>query len=103
MEHQELVVEPYPERAVDFAEYRPVLEEVFAKIKRSVRGHRGDWHNYSDAQVFEAVAGEFDEYREAYVAGELRGRHGQVDELFDVAVTAIKGIVRLRGLDHGDD
>lgn len=103
MDRQELRIEPCPERVVDFAEYRPVLEELFAKIKRSIRGHRGDWCEYEVDQVFEAVAGEFDEYRGAYVLAALCGRHGQIEELFDVAVTAIKGIVRLREIDRVAD
>jgi hypothetical protein len=96
MNHQELLVEPCPERVVDFAEYCPVLEELFERIKRSVRSHRGDWHGYTNEQVFDAVMGEADEYREAYVAEDLHGRHGQINELFDLAVTSIKGVVQLR-------
>lgn len=84
-----------PSQAIDLAEYRPVLDEVFCRIKRSVK-KRGDWLDYGVADVFEAVAGEFDEYREAFVGQVVAGRHGQIEELLDVAVTAIKGVVRLR-------
>ena len=67
------------------------------KIKLSVIKH-GDWSGYSIDDVFEKIAGEFDEYREAYVNAELVGKHGQIDELGDVIVTAIKGIRRLKCL-----
>lgn len=104
MNRQELQVEPCPEMAVDFAEYCPLLERLFEKIKRSYSAEKvlknGDWRRYDEEKVFDAVAGEFDEYREAYVANDLRGRHGQVEELFDVAVTAMKGILRLSHIDQ---
>ena len=100
MNMQERNTKPCPARTEDFAEYHPLLENLFEKIKRShcasTIQKNGDWLTYTPEQVFEAVAGEFDEYREAYVAQELRGRHGQIEELYDVAVTAIKGILRLR-------
>lgn len=83
-----------PEEPVDLAEFRPVVEEVFERLKRSIREH-GDWSGYDAGKVFEVVSEEFDEYREAFVEEQVEGRHGQIDELFDVAVTAIKGIRRL--------
>lgn len=87
-----------PKGALDFTEYRPVLEYVLGRIKESLKKH-GDWQEYTPEQVFEVVASEFDEYREALVKGQLEGRHGQVDELLDVAATAVKGILALgRGL-----
>jgi hypothetical protein len=95
----ELEREVVPDEAVDFAEYLPVLQEAFERVKRSVRKH-GTWDSYDAGRVFEAVAGEFDEYREAFLAQELRGRHGQVSELYDVVVTAVKGIRRLSDLDR---
>lgn len=67
--------------------------EVDRRLKAAADKH--DWSGYDEAQVFEAVAGEFDEYREAVAAGQVSGRHGQVDELFDLVVTAIRGIRRL--------
>jgi hypothetical protein len=90
-----------PEDVVDFAEFRPLLEELLEEIKVSIKGSgekpaRGDWSDYSEAEIFEAVAGEFDEFREAYVRGDLEGEHGQIAELLDVAVTALKGVRRLR-------
>lgn len=96
-----------PEDVVDFAEFRPLLEELLEEIKVSIKGTgdkpaRGDWSDYSEAEVFEAVAGEFDEFREAYVRGDLAGEHGQVAELLDVAVTALKGVRRLRQILTGE-
>ena len=82
---------------IDFEEFRPILNDVMEKIKHSIIKH-GDWSGYSVADVFDKVAGEFDEYREAYVAEVLAGKHGQIDELSDVIVTAIKGIRRLKCL-----
>lgn len=83
-----------PVEPVYFTEYRPVLEYVLERIKASLLKH-GDWHGYTPAQVFEVVAGEFDEYREAVVGGQIAGKHGQVDELMDVAAVAVKGILAL--------
>lgn len=96
-----------PESVIDFAEFRPLFEELLEEIKRSVKGHGdkpgwGDWSGYSEAEVFEAVAGEFDEFREAYVRGDLVGEHGQIAELLDVAVTALKGVRRLRQTSAGE-
>lgn len=76
------------------AEVVGILEEILGRLPRSIEKH-GDWENYDESKVFEAVAGEFDEYREAVVIGRVDGPHGQVDELYDVVVTAIKGIRRL--------
>lgn len=76
------------------AEVVAVLEEVLGRLSLSVEKH-GDWSNYDEAKVFEAVAEEFDEYREAVAAGRVGGKHGQADELYDLAVVAIKGIRRL--------
>jgi hypothetical protein len=84
-----------PPRMIDFEEFRPILEAAMEKIKASIIKH-GDWSGYTSEDVFEKVAGEFDEYREAYVAEVLAGKHGQIDELGDVIVTAVKGIRRLR-------
>jgi len=88
-----------PRAAVDFAEFRPLLEELFEQIKQSVRQH-GDWREYDEGLVFEAVTGEWDEYREALLAGDMFGEHGQIAELMDTAVTALKGVLQLRKL-HG--
>jgi len=96
-----------PDSVIDFAEFRPLLEELLEEVKRSIKGTadkpgRGDWLDYSEAEVFEAVAGEFDEFREAYVRCDLAGEHGQVAELLDVAVTALKGVRRLRQVLAGE-
>ncbi len=76
------------------AETLAVLEELLGRLRGSVEKH-GDWSDYDVDQVFEAVAGEFDEYREAVVGQMLTGRHGQVDELYDLAAVALKGVRRL--------
>lgn len=90
----EVATKVAPEEPVDLAEFRPIVEKLFERLKESVREH-GDWRRYGPRDVFVAVSGEFDEYREAFVAEQIEGRHGQVDELLDVAVVAIKGIRRL--------
>ncbi len=79
-----------------------VLDELQGRIKLSV-GKHGGWEAYSSADVFEKIAGEFDEYREAFVSRQVLGRHGQISELYDVAVTAIKGIVRLTEMEAGGE
>jgi hypothetical protein len=96
-----------PEDVVDFAEFRPLLEELLEEIKVSIKGTgekpgRGDWSGYSEAGIFDAVAGEFDEFREAFVRGDMVGEHGQIAELWDVAVTALKGVRRLRQISAGE-
>jgi hypothetical protein len=84
---------------IDFEEFRPILNNAMEKIKASIIKH-GDWSTYTAEDVFEKIASEFDEYREAYVAEVLAGKHGQIDELGDVIVTAIKGIRRLKCLER---
>lgn len=84
-----------PGEAVDLAEFRPLLEELFERIKGSIREH-GDWRDYGAARIFDAVTEEWDEYREAFVFQQFDGDHGQIDELWDVAVTALKGVRQLR-------
>jgi hypothetical protein len=84
-------------RLIDFEEFRPVMNEVFERIKISCEKH-GNCPEYTNEDVFEMVAGEFDEYREAYVGEDLTGQHGQINELIDVAVVSIKGVRRLRCL-----
>lgn len=79
---------------MDCAAIKEILVKVFGRIRPSHIKH-GNWANYSVEKVFEEIAGEFDEYREAVVANELSGRHGQISELFDLIVTAAKGIRRL--------
>jgi hypothetical protein len=79
--------------------YAPAVLMLLARLRRSESPEliekNGDWSNYSEVEVFEAVAGEFDEYREAMVIGRVDGPHGQVDELCDLAVVAVKGAMRL--------
>lgn len=81
---------------VDISEFWPVLDALLKRLKASIVEH-GDWREYGPERVFEAVSEEFDEYREAFVSGRRVGDHGQVDELLDVAVTSIKGALRLGG------
>jgi hypothetical protein len=84
--------------------YLPAVLMLLARLRRSESPEliekNGDWSHYSETEVFEAVAGEFDEYREAMVIGRVEGPHGQVDELCDLAVVAVKGAMRL-GRDVG--
>lgn len=78
----------------DFSEISEVADMVMTRIKESIRKH-GTWDGYGEAECFAVIAGEFDEYREAVCRQQVPGAHGQIDELMDVAATAIKGIVRL--------
>jgi hypothetical protein len=87
-----------PKQAVDFAEYVPLLEEVYARIKVSVKKH-GDWSDYPPEKVHEAIDGEYDEFCRAKERAQVMGPHGQIDELYDVIVTAAKGIRRLSCLE----
>lgn len=103
----EVVTLSGPEDVVDFAEFRPLLEELLEEIKGSIKGRgekpgRGDWSDYSESLVFEAVAEEFDEFREAYLRCDMVGEHGQISELLDLAVTALKGVRRLRRILAGE-
>lgn len=84
-------------RCIDFEEYRSVLDKAFERIKQSIIKH-GDWSDYSPVAVHKALSGEFNEYLAAVVADQISGRHGQIDELVDVIVTAVKGIRRLECL-----
>lgn len=70
-----------------------IWEEVVGRL-RCVERH-GDWSECDAERVFAAVAEGFDAYREAFVAGRIAGRHGQVDGLYDLVVAAIEGIGRL--------
>lgn len=73
-----------------------ILEELLGRLARS-EAERVDWSDYDAEKVFEKVTDEWDEFREAFVRGQIEGRHGQIDELYDVMVTAFKGIRRLMG------
>lgn len=78
-----------------FDEFRNLFNELMEKIKASLDSH-GDWSDYSEKDIYAAVSGEFDEYWNAFVFGVIDGDHGQIAELLDVAVTALKGVRVLR-------
>lgn len=79
-----------------------MVSDDFISVIRSIK-HRlafaidkhGDWSHYTVDQVKSAVVGEVEEFLTAWRAGVLVGKHGQIDELCDVAVVAIKGIRQL--------
>lgn len=72
-----------------------VLHLVRTGIKDSVELH-GDWQGYSPAKVCQVVSGEFSEYMMACVDKQIHGEHGQIDELLDLAIVAIKGVIHLQ-------
>lgn len=80
--------------AEDDAAWLAVMELVRERLKLSIEKH-GDWSDYAVDRVFDEVAGEFDEYREAFVDKQIDGKHGQINELIDVAVVSLRGVVRL--------
>lgn len=71
-----------------------ILSDIASGIEESVIIH-GDWSDYQDNDIFAVILEEFAEYREAYLAGVVHGDHGQLDELRDLAIVAIKGIIQL--------
>jgi hypothetical protein len=77
--------------------YRCSLDEALVRVQRSI-GIHGDWSNYTAEQVFDAVAGEFSEYCEAFFDNRIADKHGQIDELKDVMTVCVKGIERLKCL-----
>jgi hypothetical protein len=91
--------EPAVEAVVDFGEYRPLLEEIFKEIVESVKKY-GNWTGYSPKDIREKVDGEFCEYHRAYQAKIVDGEHGQRDELRDLAVVSVKGMLQLDKLNR---
>jgi hypothetical protein len=90
-----------PSGAVDFVDFIPVLEESYGRIRESIKKH-GAWGDYDQGKIFAAIGGEFGEYWKALAEGRRSGEHGQIDELYDVIVTAAKGILRLSHLEDAD-
>lgn len=82
---------------VDFNDYRVIMDEALERIKQSVIKH-GTWDNYCEIRIHKAISGEFNEYRQAVIDENVIGKHGQIDELVDLVVTAVKGIRRLQCL-----
>ena len=78
-----------------FDEFQTLFNELMEKIKASLDSH-GDWSDYSEDDIYGAVFGEVGEYWKAFVFGVIDGDHGQISELLDVAVTALKGVRVLR-------
>lgn len=71
------------------------IADVIRGIEDSVLIH-GDWQGYTGDKVHETVKGEFEEFDQAHQRGQLHGEHGQIDELRDLAIVAIKGIIHLQ-------
>ena len=90
-----------PSKVIDFADFIPVLEESYGRIRESIKKH-GDWGDYDQEKIFSAIGGEFGEYWKALAEGRRGGEHGQIDELYDVIATAAKGILRLSHLEAMD-
>lgn len=82
---------------VDFGEYRQILDVALEGVKRSIIIH-GEWNDYSQFDIHRVVSGEFGEYCAAVARKQIIGKHGQIDELVDVIVTAVKAIRRLQCL-----
>lgn len=64
------------------------IADLIKGIEDSVIIH-GDWQEYTETDVYIAVAGEFSEYFQAFTSFEVHGEHGQIDELRDLAIVAI--------------
>ena len=75
-------------------DFDKTIDAVRSRLMTANEKH-GDWSNYTPEQVFEAVEGEFNELRDAFLSGKLVGRHGQIDESCDLAVVGIKSVRRL--------
>lgn len=74
------------------------LEQVFKELATehydSIQKH-GLWDKYSEFDIHKAVAGEFTEYSDAVISGDVHSRHGQRRELLQLANVALKGYMRL--------
>ena len=71
------------------------IKRVIAEVEQSVQIH-GDWQEYTPSDVKRVVEDEFFEYLGAYLNDQIEGDHGQIEELRDLAVVAIKGIIHLQ-------
>jgi len=74
-----------------------IYKELAVEFYDSIQKH-GSWDEYNEYQVHKAVFGEFDEYQNALIKGDIHGPHGQRRELLQLAVTAIKGAMRLESV-----
>ena len=70
------------------------IQDLILEICRSVRAH-GNWSDYDERAIYNAVTDEHDEYQDAYMEGNIDGHHGQRAELLQLAAVAIKGYIRL--------
>lgn len=84
-------------KARDMKRLEEVIREVIQGVERSVVIH-GEWPDYSRWRVLRVVAAEFWEVAWAVILNR-RGAHGMVDELRDLAVVSVKGMIRLRGVE----
>lgn len=74
-----------------------IIEDTIRSIEESVLIH-GWWEGYDEKAVMQTVSAEMHEYLQAYCDADISGDHGQIVELRHVAVTAIKGMLRLEAL-----
>lgn len=73
-----------------------VLAKVRTELDRSIEKH-GDWQSYEPEDMIEKIGRELQEADDAAMNGDMYGPHGMYNELAQVAATAIKGMMVLRG------
>lgn len=66
-----------------------VMNEVFASIEK-----HGDWSEYSDDEMAQAITGELIEIAQAMLARDVDGDHGMVRESIQAAACLIKFAVQ---------
>lgn len=74
------------------------LIDLLMEVDHSIAKH-GSWQGYGPTDVCRAVSGEFNEYMDAVMAGDIHGEHGQIRELKQLVVVALKGFFLLGGCD----
>lgn len=53
------------------------------------------WDELSDADQRTAITGEYNEWLDAYYRCDVHGEHGEIAELLDLIVTAVRRIMEL--------
>ena len=76
------------------------MQEIWEKIKlenaRSKEKH-GMWRDTPSLDQRDAIIGEFFEWRDAYMVGDIDGEHGEKAELIQLANVCIRRIMALTG------
>lgn len=68
-----------------------IVLRVVTEVNDSIRKH-GDWSDYTELQMDDAVFGELTELGEADARCDITGRHGKVREAVQVIATLVKSI-----------